>query len=134
MKHPDKILYVFYDSWCPICRKAKAKIEKADKNHVIILLSIRDSSVYEEYHLTGKNVEERIYSIRNQDGKSFTGIFAILEIAKRIPKYKPLVPFLYISIILGFGQKVYDYIASRREIVPTGHCNEDSCSIHLKED
>ncbi|SET39271.1 Predicted thiol-disulfide oxidoreductase YuxK, DCC family [Salinibacillus kushneri] len=130
--HQD--LIVFYDGWCPICLKAKTKIEKNDKQHQIKLLSIRDPVIYKHYDLSGKNVEERIYSVRKSDGKAFSGIHTILEIAKRLPKYKIFVPLLYMSIVLGLGQKVYDYIASKREIVPVGKCKDETCTIHYKEE
>jgi predicted DCC family thiol-disulfide oxidoreductase YuxK len=123
---------VFYDSWCPLCLKAKTKIEKADKQKKIIWISFRDKDIFEKYNLAGKQVEQRIYSMDLHKGKTYSGINTILEIMKRIRKYRIFVPFLYVSIILGFGPMVYDYIAKKRKIVPVGHCENNNCSVNFK--
>ncbi|MRG85323.1 thiol-disulfide oxidoreductase DCC family protein [Salinibacillus xinjiangensis] len=127
------ILIVFYDGWCPLCQRAKQNIQKLDRRGQILFYSIREPTVFREYHLDGLHVEERIYSIRKRDGSSFSGIYTIVEIAKRIPRYRVFVPLLSMSIVLGFGQKVYDWIASKREIVPIGQCTEDGCPVHFDQ-
>ncbi|MGQ0440588.1 hypothetical protein ACT4UT_29180, partial [Bacillus sp. B-TM1] len=43
------------------------------------------------------------------------------------------VPFIKLSIVLGFGSKVYDYIANNRKLVPVGHCREGICEIPTKK-
>ena len=126
-----KSLIVFYDSWCPLCMKAKGNIEAFDKKNRIELLTFRDQEIFERYQLSNRNVENRIYSLNTHSNKSYSGIETILQIAMRIPKYYVFVPFIYISIILGFGSKLYDYIASKRNVVPVGHCNEEYCPIHV---
>ncbi|MBB6452843.1 putative DCC family thiol-disulfide oxidoreductase YuxK [Salirhabdus euzebyi] len=130
MNKRKNLLLVFFDSWCPLCQKAKKNIEKADKHNAIQFLSFRDADVFEEYQLDGKNVENRIYSIDLSTNTDYSGIHTVLQIVKKIPKYRVLVPFISLSIFLGLGQRVYDYIASKRELVPVGKCSDQGCSIH----
>ncbi len=113
--------------------KAKGNIEASDKKNRIVLLSFREREIYEKYQLSHRNVENRIFSLDIHSNKSYSGIDTILQIAMRIPKYYLFVPFIYISIILGFGLKLYDYIASKRNVVPVGNCNEESCPIHVEK-
>ncbi|MGR5996116.1 hypothetical protein ACT7C9_32015 [Bacillus cereus] len=43
-----------------------------------------------------------------------------------------LIPFLYLSVWCGFGQKVYKFIADRRIIIPSGGCNMlTGCQVKL---
>jgi predicted DCC family thiol-disulfide oxidoreductase YuxK len=127
-----KKLIVFYDGWCPLCQKAKKSIESADKRKRIVLLSFRDPEVQDHFEIDLEKADKRIFSINEINSKSYYGIHTIVQIAKRIPKFRIAVPFLYISILLGFGQKVYDYIASKRNIVPVGQCDEHGCPVHFK--
>jgi predicted DCC family thiol-disulfide oxidoreductase YuxK len=127
-----KKLIVFYDGWCPLCQKAKKSIESADKRKRITLLSFREPKVLDQYELDQEEAAKRIFSINELNGKSYYGIHTIIQIAKRIAKFRIAVPFLYISILLGFGQKVYDYIASKRSIIPVGQCDENGCPVHFE--
>ncbi len=47
--------------------------------------------------------------------------FRVDVLAKAVPSYWFAVPFIKLSIVLGFGSKVYDYIANNRKLVPVGH-------------
>lgn len=125
-----KELLVFYDGYCPLCRGSKTAIQKTDWLHKVCFLSFREPNMIENYGLTHQNPEERICSIRLKDGKKFEGIDTILQIAVRVPLYWIFVPFLYSAITLGFGQKVYDYIATRRKVIPVGQCDENGCPVH----
>ena len=42
--------------------------------------------------------------------------------------------FIKLSIVLGFGSKVYDYIANNRKLVPVGHCRGGVCEIPTKNE
>ncbi|MDG0960752.1 DUF393 domain-containing protein, partial [Bacillus paranthracis] len=57
----------------------------------------------------------------------------IYVLAKVVPSYWFAVPFIKLSIVLGFGSKVYDYIANNRKLVPVGHCREGICEIPTKK-
>ncbi|HET7628865.1 MAG TPA: DUF393 domain-containing protein [Bacillales bacterium] len=127
----DKLV-VFYDGDCPLCRNAKKAIERFDRRGSIEWLSFRREGVMETYDLYEKKPEERIHSIRMSDSQRFEGIYTLQQIAMRVPRYRPLVPLLHLTIKLGFGQRLYDSIAKRRKIVPVGQCGSEGCPVHLK--
>ncbi|WP_085521674.1 thiol-disulfide oxidoreductase DCC family protein [Tuberibacillus sp. Marseille-P3662] len=126
-------LKVFYDGWCPMCTRAMRAMRKMDRLGNIEFISFRTEGVMETYQLHGMDVEDRIYSIRKRDGQSFSGIATILEITKRIPIYIALVPFIWLSMKVGLGQKLYRFIADRRSIVPVGQCDDGQCQVHFQD-
>lgn len=126
-------LLVFYDGYCPLCRGSKKAIEKADWLHKIEFQSFREEGIMSEYNLYDKQPEERIYGFRLRDQRGYEGIQTILQIAKRVPLYWVFVPFLYIAIKIGLGQRFYDFIATRRKIVPVGQCDDQGCPVHFQD-
>jgi predicted DCC family thiol-disulfide oxidoreductase YuxK len=132
LKGRNKLL-VFYDGWCPLCKRSKKAIKKADWLERIEMISFRDEGVVQRYRLEDKGVEERIYSIDCQTDRRFQGIETIVQIAKRTPPYWLFVPVIYVSFKIGMGQKVYDFIAKRRKLVPVGQCDENGCPVHKKK-
>ncbi|MGD6966394.1 hypothetical protein ACQCVP_08200 [Rossellomorea vietnamensis] len=68
-------------------------------------------------------------SIESASGKVYEGIDTIYQMCRRIRTLSIFLPFLKISILLGFGQKTYDFIAKRRLIVPVGQCEGQQCTI-----
>ncbi|HET7580726.1 MAG TPA: DUF393 domain-containing protein [Bacillales bacterium] len=125
-----KSLLVFYDGYCPLCRGSKRAIEKADWLHQIAFLSFREPGIIEYYGLRDKQPEERICSIHLHDHQVYEGIHTIFQISLHVPLYWIFVPFLYLSIKAGLGQRAYDFIAQRRKIIPVGQCSEEGCPIH----
>ena len=75
-------------------------------------------------------MEQKIVYFKNN--KWYDGIHSIYVLAKVVPSYWFAVPFIKLSIVLGFGSKVYDYIANNRKLVPVGHCREGICEIPTK--
>jgi predicted DCC family thiol-disulfide oxidoreductase YuxK len=131
-----KTLVVFYDGWCPLCRASAQKIRRLDWFHAIELLSFREKATLDRFglQLEDQPFEQRIVSVRLSDHTCFRGIHTFLQIAYRAPLLWTIVPLLQISIWIGIGGRVYDWVANRRTIIPTGSCTEDQCSIHaIKE-
>jgi predicted DCC family thiol-disulfide oxidoreductase YuxK len=121
---------VFYDGWCPFCTTAAERTKKADIQSEVTFVSFREAHVVESYavppHLL-KEMEVRLYAF---DGTQWhNGIYALYELAKRVPYYWPFVLLLKLSIWTKTGQHVYDFIASRRTIVPVGHCADGVCKL-----
>jgi len=122
-------LLIFYDSWYPMCTHVMMVIKKNDRNGRLTFVTFRDPVIMEEYDLYSKKVEERLYSICRAEGKHFSGIASVYEIAKRVPAYWPLLPFLFVSMKVGIGDISYDFIAKRRKIIPVGHCEGEDCAM-----
>ncbi|PFK33488.1 thioredoxin [Bacillus cereus] len=127
-------MIVFYDSWCPMCTAVAERTKNFDKNGKMKFVSFRDKDVVEEYQLSEEiqeKMEQRLYILKND--KWYDGIGSIYILAKAVPLYWFTVPFIKVSILLGFGNKVYDYIADNRKLVPVGHCHEGVCEIPSKK-
>lgn len=118
---------VFYDGWCPFCTQSVNTARRLDWLRLLKFVSFREPGVPERFGLDPDRLEQRLHS--TGDGKTFhEGIDGILQMVTRLPLLWPAVPFLFLSRWLGFGQRVYDWIAARRTILPTGGCDEH-CSI-----
>lgn len=127
-------MIVFYDNWCKVCTAAAEHTKALDKKGKISFLSFRDPKVVEEYNLSEEKqqkMEQHLYIYK--DGRSYEGINSVYVLAKAIPSYWIMVPFIKLSIVLRFGHKVYDYIAKNRKIVPTGHCKNGICRLPQKK-
>jgi predicted DCC family thiol-disulfide oxidoreductase YuxK len=123
-------IIVFYDGWCPFCIKSINNFQKLDLFNRIEFISFRDDSVIKEFNLDIQMLENRMHSLIKQKSKMEDGIHSINRICKNIPLLWLLVPFISCAARVGLGQKVYDYIASRRTLFPTGGCDaETGCDL-----
>ncbi|EEM17200.1 Thioredoxin [Bacillus pseudomycoides DSM 12442] len=117
-----------------MCTAVAERTKKLDKKDTMKFASFRDKDVVEEYQLSTElqeKMEQRLYILKNN--KWYDGIGSVYVLAKAVPSYWFVVPFIKLSILLGFGNKVYDYIANRRKLVPVGHCREGVCEIPSKK-
>lgn len=119
-------IIVFYDGWCPFCIKSMNKVNKLDVFNLVKLVNFRNDEVTNKYDLKIEKLEKRIHSLKSNSSKLNEGIYSFIQISKRIIFLWPLLPILYISTWIGLGQRVYDYIAEKRNIIPTGKC-DDQC-------
>ncbi|AMR02563.1 thiol-disulfide oxidoreductase DCC family protein [Bacillus thuringiensis] len=127
-------MIVFYDSWCPMCAAVAERTKKLDKKGKMEFVSFRDENVVEKYELSQElqsKMEQRLYILKHN--KWYDGIQSIDVLAKAVPSYWFAVPFIKLSIVLGFGSKVYDYIANNRKLVPVGNCRGGVCEIPTKK-
>jgi len=119
---------VLYDGWCPLCIKSVARLKKFDFFNLIEFLSFRNPEILKQYNIEIRILEKRMHSFNK--GKVSQGIDAFIQIIQRMPLLWIILPFMYTAKILGFGQCLYDYIASRRKIIPVGQCNSNTCDIN----
>ncbi|WP_025151109.1 DCC1-like thiol-disulfide oxidoreductase family protein [Bacillus sp. H1a] len=124
-------IIVFYDGWCPFCKKSVNNLSKIDIFGMLKFYSFRDEQILTNYKLDIIKVEKRIHSKRVDSDELLEGIHSFIQIVKRIPILWPLVLLMYLANAIGLGQKTYDFIANRRKIIPTGSCT-DSCFIPEK--
>ncbi|SCW71591.1 antimicrobial peptide system protein, SdpB family [Paenibacillus tianmuensis] len=119
---------VFYDGWCPFCQASIRNLRKLDWFRLLHFVSFREPNVCNTFQLDLNKLEKRMHSKRKTEEKSHEGIYAFIQISKRLVPLWPLVPLLYLAAICGIGQKTYDFIASRRSIIPAGGC-DDTCYL-----
>lgn len=124
----NKRLIVFYDGWCHFCIKAMENIKRIDHLNLIQFESFRDADVVKKYQLNTEQAEKRMLSKKNNREVVYEGFDSFLLISLRVPVLWLLLPFLFLAKILGIGQIAYDFIAKRRQISVTGHCDH-RCSI-----
>ncbi|WP_430108740.1 thiol-disulfide oxidoreductase DCC family protein [Paenibacillus sp. B1-33] len=133
MMHPQSrwLLEVYYDGWCPLCTGIRKRLERWDWMHVLQFYSIREPEVTERISVSVDHLISSMHVRETGSGRIRSGIEAVHALCMRVPMLMLISPFVWISMKLGVGGKLYTYIASRRTIVPAGQCNHDSCDIPL---
>lgn len=119
---------VLYDGWCPICRESIKKLKRFDTFNMVSYKSFRVVENTKDYNVDISLLESRMHAF-DKNKKAKQGIDAFILIIKYMPLLWVTLPFLVIAQKLGFGQKIYDYIANKRKIVPVGQCDSNSCNL-----
>ncbi|UFJ62332.1 DCC1-like thiol-disulfide oxidoreductase family protein [Brevibacillus sedimenti] len=123
-------IIVFYDGWCPMCRRIMRSFRRLDYFGLLKFASFRNPQIIVRYGLVPQEVEKRMHSMKVASvDKKKVGIHSIVQICTRLVPLWPLVPFLYLSEKIGIGSVVYDYIASKRNLIPVNHCGNDFCDL-----
>lgn len=100
-------LTVFYDGWCPMCRRTVCWLNAGNLLGLVRYVSFRETKA-------PAGAENRLLAVRGAIVRE--GIDAYIEIALRSPLLWPLVPILFIAKATA-GQRLYDAIAQRRFIL-----------------
>ncbi len=111
---------VFYDGRCLFCRRTMATLKRLDWLGLLEPVSFRDPGVIERFGLDPVRAAARLHARAAGAPASVEGIDAVILLATRQPPVWPAVPLLWIAARLGWGQRVYDWIAARRTIIPAG--------------
>ncbi|GEM_PF-231363 len=122
---------VFYDNGCPFCQRTLVRLQKLDWLGLLEPIPFRQPGVVEHYGLDETRIEARIQARSINDSEPAEGIGAFRLIASRLPALWPMWPFLYISEHLGIGQRLYDWVAARRQTIPV-QCTS-SCGLESAE-
>ena len=124
---------VLYDGWCGFCSSTIAFIKRFCSEDKVEFISFREIPDSESHILvTKERLEEKMHVIQ-KNGEIKNGASAFLSIAKTSPKLWPTVPILYFTIKIGIAEKVYDYIAKNRNIIPNNQCKSGSCKVDYKK-
>lgn len=123
-------LEVYYDGWCPLCTRVRERLDRLDWLGLLTFRSIREPGVAAALGVPAERLEQRMYVRAWPSGRLADGIWAVAAVAARVPALMPLWPFIQLLAWLGVGQRLYDWIASRRAIVPVGNCDGEACSVH----
>lgn len=122
----QKRITVFFDNRCPICISVKKMSSSFDWLHQIDFVGIRGNK---DLPFPIHQMEKEMYAFNLKKKEYFVGINALYQLSLSLPLLWPLVPFIKLSIIPGLGDKLYKAIASRRSIVPVGHCTNEKCNL-----
>ncbi len=94
-------------------------LKRLDLFRLLEPISVRDPAVVERFGLDPVRVVLRLHA-RAGNHPPAEGIDAVILIATRLPPIWPAVPILWLAARLGFGQRLYDWLALRRGVVPGG--------------
>ncbi|WP_214808601.1 MULTISPECIES: thiol-disulfide oxidoreductase DCC family protein [unclassified Exiguobacterium] len=125
----NKII-VFYDGWCPLCKKTKKTITKFDFLRKFEFISFRDPEVMSKYKLDASKVALEMHSLNVKNGKMLKGFDSFIRFTLFLPLFIPFAPLMYTLKLLGLGDKTYNYIASKRTIIPVNQCDQE-CKINF---
>lgn len=123
------LLEVYYDGWCPLCTGIRKRLERWDWLHVLQFYSIRELQTSEQISVPMEQLVSTMHVREIRSGRIRSGIEAVFVLSVRVPILIPFSPFIWLSMKIGIGSKVYKYIASRRTIVPAGQCDHNSCEL-----
>ncbi|MBI3974985.1 MAG: DUF393 domain-containing protein [Armatimonadetes bacterium] len=122
---PERLrVFLFYDGWCVLCRRATATLRRLDVLGLLDPVSFRDPGVVQRFGLDPAKVAARLHAQARGAPRPREGIDALILIATRLPPVWPLLPVLWIAARIGLGQRVYDWIAARRTLIPAGPGHE----------
>jgi predicted DCC family thiol-disulfide oxidoreductase YuxK len=113
---------VFYDGTCPFCVYSATKLKKLDWMNKLMILDLYTPGILEKYNIPLEKAMKRIQVVENGNVRK-EGMEALLLIAGRLPLLWIFIPFFWLSIKLGLGSKIYDWIAKNRFLFPMpGYC------------
>lgn len=107
---------MFYDGQSPACAKTIDVLRSLDWKNRIHFESFRHSQLLRLNKISEEKAEKTncVYFLAKNQKNS--GIYTWLRMACHIPALWGTVPFIVLSIWLGFGQHAYDFFAKRRYI------------------
>lgn len=127
-------LIVFYDGWCPLCTRVARLWKRLDFLSQLELVSFREPGVARALHVDLQRAERRLICRSQVSNREYEGLDATIQVVLWLPPFWPLLPVLLTARLLGFGQPLYDFIASRRTVLPVGNCSKDACGIRPTPD
>ncbi len=119
-------LIIFFDGGCPFCITSARFISRMDWFRQIDLVDLHQWEILDEYEIDPEKAQQRI-QVRTKSGRVLEGLHGITYASKFLPLIWPFIPLMKISLWIGLGEKVYDWIAKHRLIFPVpGFCPIDS--------
>lgn len=93
--------------------------------HVLQPVNFRDPAMRERYapDLALHDLDRSMH-IKLANRKTFRGFDAFRFLARHVPLFWPVLPFLHLPGVAPMGRRIYASIASRRK-----HCTDERC-IH----
>lgn len=119
-------LVVYYDGWCALCTRAAGLWRRLDLLGRLDLRSVRDPAAARELGPDLPKAQRRMICRDPVTGERHEGFDAVVHVASRLPALWPLLPLLLGARLTGLGGPLYDFVASRRTVIPVGACDGGS--------
>ena len=131
-----KLIEVYTDGECPLCKWMRGKVEPRDRNRRIEWLNYRDAEVRSRTPYSFEELDKEMHTRRTSDGHWAAGFDAWLEVMKVLPRWRRVAPLLSIWPFTYLGRLFYRWLATRRfklfGVPPP--CDADGvCSLHKKQ-
>jgi predicted DCC family thiol-disulfide oxidoreductase YuxK len=122
---------VFYDTFCPVCRKSRFLLEQFDVGGRLQFRDIhdRDQMAREAPGVTYRQALAEMI-VRAPTGAIYGGFDAFRAIARVLPGLWPILPLSYIPGAGWLGRTIYRWVARNRYRLTK--CETGVCSLHLK--
>ena len=110
-------LIVLYDGTCQLCTYSARKLNKLDWMNKLDVVDLHSTDLLDQYKIPLEQALTRIQVVK--DAKiSKEGMEGILLISFYVPLLWVFIPVFWLSIKLGFGSRIYDWIAKNRLLFP----------------
>ena len=121
---------VIFDGNCRICTAQIVRLAKWDTHGRLAFLSLHDAEVGRRYPQLTHEALMREMVVVDRRGAFHHGAVAVRQIARRIPRLWPLVPWLYLPGTMPLWQWLYRQVADRRYRFNQSDCGEGTCHLH----
>lgn len=120
-------LTLWYDNWCPNCIRFKKTIETIDIFKNVNFIELRNIQL-PEYIDIERSKKQMASAKKNSNGIIvYYGFNTLYHLTLAIPLLLFFYPIMAILKLTSVGNKVYDELAIKRQIIPL-HCT-DNCNI-----
>ena len=129
----EKLIEVYMDGQCPLCRWLREKVERRDRYSRIDWKDYRDPETLSTTPFTFKELDEEMHARRIANGRWSAGFKAWLEVMRVLPRWRIIVPLLSIWPFTALGKLFYRWLAKRRYKlfgIPPPCDPEGVCTLH----
>jgi predicted DCC family thiol-disulfide oxidoreductase YuxK len=119
---------VFYDGFCPLCRKSVHLLQQLDWLGVLEYIDVRqDTPHVQELPVAAERLLEEMHLRTPDRGQVLHGFAAFRWMAWRLPLLWTVAPWLYLPGMARVGQWAYLWVARHRfQLVP---CHGGLCTL-----
>ncbi|HEX4143225.1 MAG TPA: DUF393 domain-containing protein [Pirellulales bacterium] len=121
---------VIFDGNCQLCTAQVSRLARWDTRGRLAFLSLHDLEVSRRYPQLSHETLMREMVVVDRRGQYHHAAAAVRQIARRIPRLWPLVPFLYLPGTMPLWQWLYRQVADRRYRFNRAECDGGTCHLH----
>lgn len=127
-------LDILYDGNCIICSKEIHHYIEKDKNDYLRAIDIKSSEfdINRYPGLDSDQINIHLHGV-NESQQVFTGVDTFIEIWKRLPIYKNIVPCVKSPLVKPVLEIGYNIFAKYfRNLLPKQKCKDGNCKVDFK--
>jgi predicted DCC family thiol-disulfide oxidoreductase YuxK len=121
---------VIFDGNCQLCTAQVLRLAKWDTRGRLAFFSLHDPEVGRRYPQLTHEALMRDMVVVDRRGRFHHGAAAVRQLARRIPRLWPLVPWLYLPGTMPLWQWLYRQVADRRYRFNRDDCDGGTCHLH----